>query len=126
MFREQGVSVQNNFASANEPAPQVQRTFAPIDQQRSAPRPEMRGPSLNPELENILSGLKKAPAAPSQPTTPRNETPIQMFTVEDVDDSMISISSLRDLQQNTNVPKGSSRRRKNGSEKNANTVRLDI
>lgn len=102
MFRESGVSVQNNFAPVNEPP-----------QQR--PRPEMRGPSINPDLDSILSGLKKAPA-PS-----RTETPA--FTVEDVDDSMISISSLKDLQQNTTIPKGN-RKRTQGSEKN--TIRLDI
>jgi hypothetical protein len=43
--------------------------------------------------------------------------------VEDVDDSMISISSLKDLQQNTTIPKGN-RKRNQGSEKN--TIRLDI
>lgn len=117
MFREQGVSVQNNFASVNEQQ-QQQRSFASSEPKR----PEMRGPSLNPDLENILSGLKKAP----QPMTPNNETPVQLFSVEDVDDSMISISSLKDLQQNTSVPKGNGRRRNNGSEKSSNTIKLDI
>jgi hypothetical protein len=132
MFREQGVSVQNNFASANE----QQRSFARPEMQgpgrpemQGPSRPEMRGPALNPDLENILSGLKKAPApAPvsqSRPITPNIENNIQAFTVEDVDDSMISISSLKDLQQNASIPKGN-RRRKNGSDKNPNTIRLDI
>jgi hypothetical protein len=107
MFRESGVSVQNNFAPVNEPP-----------QQR--PRPEMRGPSVNPDLDSILSGLKKAPATPSRTETPNPPPP---FTVEDVDDSMISISSLKDLQQNTTIPKGN-RKRNQGSEKN--TIRLDI
>jgi hypothetical protein len=137
MFREQGVSVQNNFASANEQ--QQQRSFARPEMQgprsdarpemQGPGRPEMRGPALNPDLENILSGLKKAPApAPvsqSRPITPNIENNIQAFTVEDVDDSMISISSLKDLQQNASIPKGN-RRRKNGSDKNPNTIRLDI
>jgi hypothetical protein len=136
MFREQGVSVQNNFASANEQ--QQQRSFARPEMQgpgrpemqgprpdarteMQGPRPEMRGPALNPDLENILSGLKKAPAPPA----PLPENNIQAFTVEDVDDSMISISSLKDLQQNASIPKGN-RRRRNVSDKNLNTVVLDI
>ena len=112
MFRESGVNVQTSFAPVNE-APRA--------------RPEMRGPALNPELDSILSGLKKAPAprseTPQQP--PRSEPPISMFTVEDVDDSMISISSLKDLQQSTTIPKGKGKRR-NISDKNASTIRLDI
>jgi hypothetical protein len=113
MFRESGVNVQSSFASVNE-------------QPRSS-RPEMRGPSVNPELDSILSGLKKAPAPAPAPRseTPRNEPPITMFSVEDVDDSMISISSLKDLQQSTSIPKGKSKRR-NISDKNSSTIRLDI
>jgi hypothetical protein len=113
MFRESGVNVQNSFTPVNE-APRS--------------RPEMRGPALNPELDSILSGLKKAPAAAPTPTPqqpPRSEPTISMFTVEDVDDSMISISSLKDLQQSTTIPKGKGKRR-NISDKNASTIRLDI
>ena len=115
MFRESGVNVQNNFAPVNE---------QPRTSVSSSARPEMRGPSVNPELDSILSGLKKAPQQPRS-ETPRNEPPISMFTVEDVDDSMISISSLKDLQQSTTIPKGKGKRR-NISDKNASTIRLDI
>jgi hypothetical protein len=69
-------------------------------------RQEMRGPQ-NTDIDNILAGLK-----------PRTIN-IQEPTVED--DSMISISSLKDMQNN-NMPKRS--RRKNGSAKN--TIALDI
>ena len=73
-------------------------------------RQEMRGPQ-NSDIDNILSGLKSKTVA-----MPTQQTPI----IED--DSMISISSLKDLQ-NTNMPKRGGRR-KNRSDKN--TVSLDL
>ena len=73
-------------------------------------RQEMRGPQ-NSDIDNILSGLK-----------PKTMTmPSQQFSMQE-DDSMISISSLKDLQ-NTNMPKRGGRR-KNRSDKN--TVSLDL
>ena len=72
-------------------------------------RPEMRGPPTT-DIDQLLSGLKKKPEAP----------PI----VEDVitgDDSIISVTSLRDMK-NTTMPKKVKRR--NTSDKN--TVSLDI
>jgi hypothetical protein len=106
MFRESGVNVQQNYASVNEST----KTIVPPQ-----PRAEMRGPSSNPELDSILMGLKKMPPA---------EAPVSAY-VEDVDDSMISISSLKDLAQNNSVPKsGRGRRKRNTSEQN--TIRLDI
>jgi hypothetical protein len=118
MFYEQGVDVNNNYRDANVP----DRTTRPIQvpplpqqpmQQQSMQMPssnmarqEMRGPQ-NTDIDNILAGLK-----------PRTIN-IQEPTVED--DSMISISSLKDMQNN-NMPKRS--RRKNGSAKN--TIALDI
>jgi Family of unknown function (DUF5767) len=115
MFYEQGVELNNGFRDANVP----DRTTRPIQvpptpqqpiqmQQQSMPsvRQEMRGPQ-NTDIDNILAGLK-----------PRTIN-IQEPTVED--DSMISISSLKDMQNN-NMPKRS--RRKNGSAKN--TIALDI
>jgi hypothetical protein len=116
MFFEQGVDVNNNYRDANVP----DRTTRPIQvppvpqqtpssnmqQQQPMARQEMRGPQ-NTDIDNILAGLK-----------PRTIN-IQEPTVED--DSMISISSLKDMQNN-NMPKRS--RRKNGSAKN--TIALDI
>ena len=75
-------------------------------------RQEMRGPQ-NSDIDNILSGLKPKTVAMLPQQT--NNT---MFE----DDSMISISSLKDLQ-NTNMPKRGGRR-KNRSDKN--TVSLDL
>jgi hypothetical protein len=87
-------------------------------QQQSQFRNEMRGPPPS-DLDSILSGLKTrtidihdtSPAQPSQPLS---------TTVDE--DSMISISSLKDIQ-NVSVPKKSNRR-KNQSDKNI--ISLDI
>lgn len=121
MFFEQGVDVNNNYRDANvpdrttrpiqvPPTPQMPSSnMQPMQQPSSnmpSARQEMRGPQ-NTDIDNILAGLK-----------PRTIN-IQEPTVED--DSMISISSLKDMQNN-NMPKRS--RRKNGSAKN--TIALDI
>ena len=73
-------------------------------QQRSV-RPEMSGPK-NVDIDNILSGLKT-----------------KTVNIENDDDSMISVSSLRDMN-NTTMPKKSAMRRKNKSDKNV--ISLDI
>jgi len=94
MFREQGVEV-NHFQSANEP-PSLTRTS----------RPDMRGPQ-NTDIDNILSGLKTRTVNIHEPQNTEDN------------DSMISISSLKEIQNN-NMPKKSRRR----SDKNV--VSLDI
>jgi len=106
MFREQGVELSNGFRDVNQP-----------DQMRSQPpvqRQEMRGPQTS-DLDNILSGLKTR-------TVNIHEHPPANEQQNHDDDSMISISSLKDMQ-NTNMPKRSNRR-KNRSDKN--TISLDI
>jgi hypothetical protein len=76
------------------------------------PRPEMKGPS---DISDILSGLKtKTINIQEQPTSGQNNTNIN-------DNSTISITDLKDLQDNGNMPKRS-RRKKSAS----NTVSLDI
>jgi hypothetical protein len=72
-------------------------------QQRST-RPEMSGPK-NVDITNILSGLKT-----------------KTMNIENDDDSMISVSSLKDMN-GANMPKKSARR-KNKSDKNV--ISLDI
>jgi hypothetical protein len=75
------------------------------------PRPEMKGPS---DITDILSGLKtktiniQEASSLQQPTTNDNST--------------ISISDLKELQGDGNMPKRSGRRKKSSS----NTVSLDI
>lgn len=119
MFREPGVDVNSQYADVNR---QPERQFQqPMNLPPQTQRPEMRGPQ-NSDIENILSGLKTKPVA-------EKPNPIeQMFgSQQDThsfqeDDSMISISSLRDLQ-NTQMPKRVNRR-KNKSDKNI--ISLDI
>ena len=109
MFREQGVDM-NNYESASGKS-------KPIYTQQRA---EMRGPQ-NTDINNILSGLKpsSAPKAPSTEYSPQ-------ITVENVfnneNDSIVSISSLKDLQ-NTTMPKHI-KSRKQRSDKNI--ISLDI
>jgi hypothetical protein len=84
-------------------------------------RPEMKGPQT--DIDNILSGLKTRTVDIHPPLN--NQTPFQEQSANDyvgVDDSMISISSLKDMQD-ANMPKRS-RRRNNGSR--GNTISLDI
>lgn len=100
MFREPGVDM-NNQSYANEPQP---RSSQPPPQFRS----EMTGPKTT-DIDNILSGLKTTKVNIHEPSTNEN-------------DSMISISSLNDMQ-NASMPKKSSRR-KNKSDKNV--ISLDI
>lgn len=103
MFKEQGVDIGNNYASAAE-------SSRPIS---SAPRQEMRGPQ-NVDLNGMLSGLKTREVNfENRPST---------TSVMDENDSMISISSLRDMQ-NPNLPKKSNRRKQRSDR---NTVSLDI
>jgi hypothetical protein len=109
MFREQGVEVNSNYRDVNQPERSMRPPQPPQQQMptQTGPRPEMRGPQST-DIDNILSGLKT------------RTIDIQQPTVED--DSMISISSLKDMQ-NTTGPKRSNRR-KNRSDKN--TISLDI
>ena len=82
-------------------------TLPPTTLPREFQRPEMRGPQT--DIDNILSGLKTKT--------------VDIHEETNGDDSMISISSLKDMQ-NSNIPKKSNRRRNNGS--NKNTISLDI
>ena len=93
MFKEEGVRL--------EPAAEIKQVPAP------SKRPEMKGPQ-NPDIDNILSGLKTRTV--NIHSEPKRD-----------DDSLMSISSLKDIQNN-NMPKKN--KRKNGSEKNV--ISLDL
>jgi hypothetical protein len=119
MFREQGVDMNQPGTSTSMET----RNIVP-------PRPEMRGPPTS-DIDQLLSGLKKKPEPMSSMTTGPPSVPVQSppiikenVTIEDVtgDDSMISISSLKDMN-NTTMPKRV-RKRRNNSDKNS--VSLDI
>ena len=104
MFAESGVDVTSNSAPVNN---------IPMK------RPEMSGPR-NTDIDNILSGLK--PKAPSVPIEEKHEQPlnIDMYKAAD-EDSLISVSSLKDLENNVKPKKS---RRRNTSDKKV--VSLDI
>lgn len=101
MFQERGVELQ---------APV--RTDIPERSTRPPTRQEMSGPSIEPAggIQNILSNLKT-----------------KTVDIQKEDDSMVSISSLKELQSTTTLPK-SSRRRGGGSRTNQqeNVVSLDL
>ena len=81
------------------------------------PRPEMKGPG---DISDILSGLKtKTINIQEAPSSQQQQFSVQQNTN---DNSTISISDLKDLQNDGNMPKRSGRRKKSAS----NTVSLDI
>jgi hypothetical protein len=125
MFRESGVDFgdsRQNYQEAPKPIPTA--------------RPEMRGPQTTPDIDQLLSGLKpkkaetpvhvpapvQQPYVPSAPTTqPTTPTVVEEMPMQG-SESIISLSSLKDLD-GTTMPKKS--RRRNKSDRN-NTVALDI
>jgi hypothetical protein len=109
MFYEQGVEINNSFRDVNQPDRSIrQMNLPPQPQMQPQQRPEMKGPQTS-DIDNILSGLKT-----------RNINIQETINTED--DSMVSISSLKDIQNN-NMPKRTNRK-KNNSPKN--TISLDI
>jgi hypothetical protein len=120
MFREQGIDVGQNFQSASASTSTGVNTNA-FSQNPQVQRQEMRGPQTS-DIENILSGLKKTKSSSG------NSNGV-MDILNSVggnmggEDSMISVTSLRDMDGN--MPKRSNRKpRVNKSDKN--TVSLDI
>jgi len=115
MFREQGMDINNGFEKLEEQQRSIRQQPQQMQQQQQPQqnRPEMRGPQTT-DIDNILSGLKTR-------NVNIHEQP-QQETINTEDDSMISISSLKDLQ-NGNMPKRSARRKNNNSR---NTISLDI
>ena len=109
MFREQGINVNNNYQGVNEPSKHMETPKQ---------RPEMKGPQTG-DIDHILSGLKTRTINIQEQ---RPQTPLSSTQHNTDDSSMISISSLNDMQ-NSNIPKRTNRR-KNRSDKN--TISLDI
>ena len=100
-FAEDGISLRENF---ERPDLQDRTTKRPVS------RAEMKGPS---DITDILSGLKTKTINIQEPVT-------NMGNMND--SSTISISELKELQSDGNMPKRSGRRKKSAS----NTVSLDI
>lgn len=121
MFREEGVDIGNNYGSANSTTSNISRPLNVPPTPAPPVRQEMRGPQ-NVDIDNILSGLKTRTVNIHENNAPSTPSHQNMSSTYQEDDSMISISSLKDMQ-NTNLPKRSNRR-KNKSDKN--TMSLDI
>lgn len=103
-FVDDGISLRENFER-----PDVQDRTT---RRQPAARPEMKGPS---DLSDILSGLKTKTINIQEPSSsPQSQMPN--------DNSTISISDLKELQSDANMPKRSGRRKKSAS----NTISLDI
>jgi len=94
---DDGINIQENFVRPDEGGRSSRHQ--PL-------RPEMKGPS---DISEILSGLKTKTINIQEPSGENN-------------DSTISISDLKDLQNDGNMPKKSKRRQKSDK----NTLSLDI
>jgi hypothetical protein len=100
-----GINIKEAFAGANDG-----------DRSSRRPRPEMKGPS---DISDILSGLKTK-TINIQEAAPQNQGQGQSIGLNE--SSTISISELKELQSDGNMPKKSRRRTKSDK----NTVSLDI
>jgi hypothetical protein len=85
----------------------------------SEKRAEMKGPS---DISDILSGLKTKTINIQESSSGSGSGIKQSGTINLNESSTISISDLRDLQDNGNLPKKSKRRPKSDK----NTISLDI
>ena len=103
-FTDDGINLRENF---ERPDFQDRTTKRPIS------RPEMKGPS---DITEILSGLKTKTINIQESGSP---SPVSNVN----DNSTISISDLKDLQSDVNIPKKSGRRKKSSA---SNTISLDI
>ena len=103
MFQEKGVDLNKGSASVNE-----------SEIRKPVSRPEMRGPQTS-DVDDILAGLKTR-------TVDIRKEAEQATSSSNGNESVISVSSLKDLQ-NTTVPQKSSRRKNNSAK---NTISLDI
>jgi len=100
-FTDDGISLRENYGNTDERSRR---------QPANSSRPEMKGPS---DITDILSGLKTKTINIQEPSPNQNVNN---------DSSTISISDLKELQGDANMPKKSRRRPKSSS----NTVSLDI
>lgn len=112
-FVDDGISLREN-----KPEPvRDNRPFKSQSQgQSQSQRPDMKGPS---DISDILSGLKTKTINIQEPPI-QQQSQTQSSNINN--DSTISISDLKDLQAEGNMPKRSGRRKKSAS----NTVSLDI
>jgi hypothetical protein len=103
-----GINIRENFSGANDGDRSTRRG--------PGPRAEMKGPA---DISDILSGLKTK-TINIQEAPPQNNNNVNSISLND--SSTISISDLKELQSEGNMPKRSKRRQKSDK----NTVSLDI
>lgn len=115
MAMARGIDINNQYQSMSEP---VKTIHTPQF------RPEMKGPQ-NSSVDSILAGLKPKTPAPSMPPVDFEDAPSFNMSLEN--DSMVSISSLKDMA-GASMPKRSQRRGqgKTNSGSARNTISLDI
>lgn len=101
-----GINIRENFSGANDGDRSGRRG--------PGPRAEMKGPA---DISDILSGLKTKTINIQEAAPQQNNNSININ-----DSSTISISDLKELQSDGNMPKRSKRRQKSDK----NTVSLDI
>jgi len=115
MFREAGVSL-NTHERADLPEKTPIRKNISSTPMQPQSRPEMEGPNISDSgLDEILSNLKT------------KSSNVDILKPEE--DSMVSISSLKEIQSNTTLPKTSRRRAGNKGSRNSapeKIVSLDI
>jgi hypothetical protein len=97
-----GINISESYGGTNEG-----------DRSRRPPRAEMKGPS---DISDILSGLK------TKTINIQESVPQKSSLTYDNNSSTISISDLKELQSDGNMPKKSKRRQKSDK----NTLSLDI
>jgi hypothetical protein len=131
MFRESGVDLNNGqmdyqkqeksmlrppVSQFTNNAPPPPMSSGPAQFSVNEPRPEMRGPQMDSNIDSILSGLKLKPSG--------NKSSFlqEEININDDDESVISLLSVKDMA-NSNLPK-KTKKRQNRSDKN--TVSLDI
>jgi len=118
-----------NVGSTQEPGIEINQSFGSLTKQeysvRPQTRPEMKGPS-SVDLDNILAGLKqKEETFEKQPSFSDLQVQQEVLQAHSVnDDSLISISSLKELSNQQMPRKG--RGRRNKSDKNNSSIVLDI
>jgi len=103
---DDGINIRENFGKPND------------TKQFSSKRPEMKGPS---DINDILSGLKTKTINIQEPPPSQNNN-AGGAGLNTNNNSTISISDLKDMQNGGNVPVRSKRRQKSDK----NTVSLDI
>ena len=131
MFQERGVDMSQGYQDMNQERsmrPEPASMSQPQQQQQQQQRVEMNGPKIT-DIDSILSGLKTKTINiyEQQPQSQVQQQPQSMSRTSVTpnymeEDSMVSISSLKDIQGGL-MPKKSNRRKQRSDK---NVISLDI